>query len=181
MANEIIKSIQRYGDTAQPYPIGADAENVDMKSVLSLQEELKIGGNKCTKISDKTMTVDDAEIKYTQIIEYYTSQYIALRDISDSPNKVNFTVFSYIKANLLSEYPIQVEQDQTEFNINDDTELDVLGQNSENPVVTKEGLAQNERQIIVHLYPGYKSSDDASDSNPSNLLHQKIITIVTQE
>lgn len=173
MANQTVKIInQKVGSDFTPYPIGVDAENVDMQSVLSLEEELKIGGNKCTKIQDKTLS--DPQISYTQIIEYYTKEYIPISVIPSSAASVNFTVFSYIKADIQQQYPIQVEEEQTEYNI-----PDTLGETPLNTIVSVQGLASNERQVIIHLYPGYKSSDDATTSDASNLLHQKIVKITS--
>lgn len=156
--SQIVKQIYKKG-ISTPYPIGVDADFVEMKSKLNLEEELKFGGNKRTSISETDITIAEKDMIDTTIIEYYFSD-------NTTEAVCTHTVFTYIRAAKEQEFPIEVQNNsflvEQEEIVNPDSSL----------IVSLEKLGSNEG-IIVHYYQGYKTSEGQDDLP----LHQKVITI----
>lgn len=158
MAN-IVKQVQQKTNSETPisYPIGVDGKFVDMQSILNLEEELKIGGNKYTRISTQT----DNSRTYILTEQYYTS--IATTGISSATTaNITHTVLSYIKdvASIDYTYPIEVEEIQHQ----------TLGQGSTTIVSVDNFLDDGDKQIMINYYQGYPIAG-------STAYHQKFIKI----
>lgn len=163
MAN-VVKQILRnsYSESERKIvPIGTDGNLVDMKSVLNLEEELKIGGNKYTNI------YKPESVNYTITQEYYSSSPIS-QISSQTTGSITHTVISYIKDigefNII--YPIQVHETQNQ----------ILGEGDTEVVSVSAFSSDNGIQIMVNYYQGFADSS----TSDSNIYHQKLIAIVKQ-
>lgn len=184
-----ISNSQSINDFATPIPIGSQGHYIDMLSKLDLEEQLKIGGNKVTLISNHYVpTSDDPNEEYnendpiyTQILEYYSDQIITTTDleITDDQvaNKVKYTVETllYMDDFLVDNYII-IPKDPLLIE-----EREVLN-NGTNPIVDKDelfkGLNTTVGLVIINIYSGYKTDNTLI---PENVLHQKIIKIVDKD
>lgn len=159
MAN-VVKQIQQKTNDETPisYPIGVDSNFVDMQSILNLEEEIKIGGNKYTKISTQT----DNSRTYILTEQYYAST--AITGISSATTaNITHTVLSYIKdvtSSINYTYPIEVEEIQHQ----------TLGQGSTTIVSVDTFLDDGDKQIMINYYQGYPTAG-------STAYHQKFIGI----
>ena len=192
MSETVIKQLQRKKSVSEfdtPIPIGSQGHYIDMLSKLDLEEQLKIGGNKVTLISNHYVpTSDDPNEEheendpiYTQILEYYSDQIITTTDleITDDQvaNKVKYTVETllYMDDFLIDNY-ITIPKDPLLIE-----EREVLN-NGTNPVVDKDELFKELNTtvglVIMNIYSGYKTGNTLI---PENVLHQKIIRIVDKD
>ena len=78
MSVEVVKTILKKGSSSfdDGCPIGTEGKYVDMYSQLDLEEEIKIGGNKCTVVQTKVIT--GTNTSYTKISEFYATENIEL-------------------------------------------------------------------------------------------------------
>ncbi len=161
--SQIVKQVFKQGNGSDnpsiTVPIGTDGDLVDMQSILNLEEELKIGGNKYTRIS--TQGIDPNT--YTLTEQYYSSVPIAAIT-SATTATITHTVLSLIKN--ISEtdyiYPIEVEQVQHQ----------TLGTGSDTIVSVNTFLSDSDKQIMINYYQGFSILEESSTA-----YHQKLIGI----
>lgn len=182
---QVVKEIYKKTDNEPiSFPIGTNGSLVDMKSDLDLEEELKMGGNKITTISeeekqisviDGTETIQETVVD-TTIKEYYTKKYFPISDLGSSATTAltNYSVFTYVRAHNLEEFPIRVSNQtntQEEFLV----EEEEISNPNTSLIVDLEGLTSADDIIIVHYYGGYRATDTSEDYQ--NMLHQKVVRI----
>ena len=138
----------------QAFPIGADANLIDMFSTLDLEQELKLGGDHYVEI--------DEQQDFIQIKEWYFSELRGERTLEEMKEFVTYTVLTEIQNFIIDK--IETEDGNREFIIHDEEEQE----QDQNYIINKRVVTGGDR-IAITLYKG--------DFDEDQILHQKEIMI----
>ena len=172
------------------YPIGADSQNINMKSTLDLQEELKLGsGNKQTVVSSITTAINDKPIRIVNIREFYGQIFNDSVPSSGTSfsleNPPQYTVFTniydfgtYSSYNSLitddSTINYIVEQDVT-TNPTSATTMNILSQLTN--ILASNSSQSYQNLVLTSIYSGYQAEIPSAETIQP--IHQKLIKINT--
>ena len=186
---EVVKTIAKRNSNTTgndlfetPIPIGTDGNYVQMKSKLDLEEQLKLGGNKVIAIRVKTVTIDNADYYYYQIIEWYANKSITIDNENNLPQQADEQYITHtVQTNMYSDgtyktYNITVNG--TDILV--ENELVNDGQN-QIIVIQNQNLNNYDFFSITNIFNSYMDYNDLDNHNSNDyehkLLHQKYIVI----
>lgn len=178
-----IKGLRKYASkdlNNQPFspsqmiPFGTNGQLVDMASDLDLEQELKIGGNKSSKIiiktEDEVISTPDGEKIVSSIITYIIEKY---------RSRYSEQSYTYSKITKIHEIP-EAQLLQA------DTVNSIIGYEDENelPSTIIGNFTSNiETTVTIYLYKGdfEETFEEDYDSNTNKFLWKKTVEITQDQ